>query len=81
MIFRSSNSVLCELCSKFSLRELIAIRLRLKEGFDLPKNLLPSIRSDLEKLSHDGYISLQQNFIQLSEKGMLFYDTVASEII
>lgn len=70
-----------QLSAESSLRELIAIRLRLTEGFELPPELLPSIRADLERLKEEGYLEINEKFVHLSEKGLLFYDTVASEII
>lgn len=63
--------------------ELLAIHLRLVEGLSLSD--FPKIPSEtlvtLEKLIKEGWIIREENRIRLSEKGMLFYDTVASEIV
>lgn len=68
-------------------RELLAVQLRLKEGVnldefstrhgELPKELYPS----LEKLETCGWLKRENSIIRLSEEGMLFYDSVAEEVI
>ncbi|PIS02792.1 MAG: coproporphyrinogen III oxidase [Chlamydiae bacterium CG10_big_fil_rev_8_21_14_0_10_42_34] len=71
-----------ELTYPANVKELFAVKIRLKEGanlheFELPDETLTAI----EKLK---YLELlkEENFqIQLTERGMLFYDTVAAEII
>lgn len=76
-----------ELSPKSRLRELLAINLRLIQGVDLKKfqNTHGSLDSEthktLKKLSEDGFITNNSDIIQLTKRGILFYDTVAVEII
>jgi len=63
-------------------REKLAIRLRLIKGaeldlFDLDEETLQAI----DRLKADGLLREKSGYLKLSEKGILFYDTVASEII
>lgn len=66
-----------------SIRELLAIRLRLKEGVDL--SYFPSFSKELvkeiSKLQEDGLLQKEQNNLSLTTKGFLFYDTVAEALI
>lgn len=66
-----------------SLRELLAIRLRLKEGAKL--TTLPSLPSnlqqDIDSLIQDNYLEREGAILKLTTRGMLFYDTVASTLI
>jgi oxygen-independent coproporphyrinogen-3 oxidase len=66
-----------------SLKELLAIRLRLLEGIpESNLNSLPAeIKDSISRLCAEGFLSSSQNNIQLTGKGVLFYDSVASEII
>ncbi len=66
--------------------ELLAINLRMLDGVDiekfqeekpLPKDTLLSIK----KMLSSGLLEQEQNIIRLSEKGTLFYDTVAENLI
>lgn len=72
-----------ELEPEASLRELLAIRLRLLEGVNLSD--FPSFSADLQKtlskLKQDGLISSDENTLYLTPKGFLFYDSVAEEIV
>jgi oxygen-independent coproporphyrinogen-3 oxidase len=72
-----------ELGSEASLRELLAIRLRLLEGVDILN--FPPFSADLQKvlykLTQDGLIYHDGNTLHLTPKGLLFYDSVAEEII
>jgi putative oxygen-independent coproporphyrinogen III oxidase len=52
--------------------ELLAIGLRMKEGVPLP---------DLEIDLNDGLLEVAGDRLRLTEKGKLFYDTVASRIV
>jgi oxygen-independent coproporphyrinogen-3 oxidase len=65
-----------------NLHELLAIHLRLLEGVDLANfPTLPT--STEEKLNHlikEGYLTKNER-LQLTERGRLFYDSVATEII
>lgn len=65
-----------------NLKELLAIQLRLKTGvnietWNLPKDTLQS----LESLEQEGFLQQTASTWQLTDKGMLFYDTVAVELI
>ncbi|MDP1607782.1 MAG: radical SAM family heme chaperone HemW [Chlamydiales bacterium] len=65
-----------------NLKELLAIQLRLKTGvnienWDLPKDTLHT----LERLQQGGFLQQTASTWQLTDKGMLFYDTVAVELI
>ncbi len=65
------------------LHERLAIALRLVEGVDL--NIFPSLplatERKLEKLSAEGYLTFDRSRVQLTRKGLDFYDSVAIEII
>ncbi len=66
-----------------NLTELLTIELRLFEGVDIRKfeNLPDETHKILQELESNGFL-IQNNFnFRLSEKGKLFYDTVASEIL
>lgn len=65
-------------------RELIAIQLRLNQGIDINNALIdPETKQILETLCQDnaGLLVRQDAYYRLTDKGRLFYDTVASEII
>ncbi|HAB98416.1 MAG TPA: coproporphyrinogen III oxidase [Parachlamydiales bacterium] len=64
------------------LKELLAIQLRLKEGVDTDTWPLPEeTRKTLRKLEQEGFVRQTSSVWQLTDKGMLFYDTVAVELI
>lgn len=63
-----------------SSRELLAISLRLKEGVSKQK-ISPDLFYELEKLEKERFVLIGEQRVSLTEKGMLFYDTVASSII
>lgn len=70
------------LCYLAKTRELLAIHLRLKEGVDLrPFDLDEATKNTLQKLISEGLLIEKNNRIKLTERGMLFYDTVATELI
>lgn len=66
-----------------SLRERLAIRLRLLEGACLTD--FPCLDNDLleefDKLCSEGFVTMTPSTLTLTKKGTLFYDTVASCII
>lgn len=70
-----------------SLRELLAIQLRLLEGVDLKVfevkhgPLDKETLNSLENIKKMNYIEQDANIIRLTKKGILFYDTVAVELI
>ena len=72
-----------ELETEASLRELLAIRIRLNEGAKLsffPK-LSQKLVEDIETLEQEGLLSTKNAILKLTPKGRLFYDTVASALI
>lgn len=68
-------------------RELFVIQIRLKRGVHLARFqeehgvLDPSTMETLERLKTEGWIEQQNDVICLTQKGILFYDHVASELI
>ena len=69
------------------LREMLAVGLRLTQGLNLPiftaqyGNLPPDLLTDLEKLKQDNLLTQKENTLKLTEKGQLFYDSVAETIV
>jgi oxygen-independent coproporphyrinogen-3 oxidase len=61
--------------------ELLAVRLRLKEGVNWNSQWSEETKRAIEKLKLDRFLVQKNDRLQLTEQGMLFYDTVASEII
>lgn len=71
-----------ELSPKAKQCELLAIKLRLRSGcllsdFSLDDDTLQSIN----KLIDDGFLEKEKECLRLTQKGILFYDTVASELV
>jgi oxygen-independent coproporphyrinogen-3 oxidase len=66
-----------------NIHELLAVQLRLSKGVDLTefKNIPPDTLTAIERLINEGWLRREKTTIRLTEKGTLFYDTVASEII
>ncbi|MBS4166536.1 Oxygen-independent coproporphyrinogen-III oxidase-like protein YqeR [Neochlamydia sp. AcF65] len=70
-----------------SQRELLTIRLRMREGIDLKAfqqthgALSQETLQNLTDLEEQGFIHKESNRISLSQQGVLFYDTVATELI
>ncbi len=63
-------------------KELLAIRLRLQEGADLTLfEIPPETEIAIEKLKNLGFLKQEGFLLQLTDRGMLFYDTVAIELI
>lgn len=60
-----------------NLKELLAINLRVKEGVNMDRF---NLQID-QKLIEEGFLSLTNNTLKLTEKGMLYYDSVATELI
>ena len=63
-----------------SFNELFAVRLRLLEGAP-NEELPPTLQQSVDRLTDQGLLRATKTRIQLTEKGLLFYDTVASELI
>jgi oxygen-independent coproporphyrinogen-3 oxidase len=76
-----------ELTFPHHLFELFAIRIRLTEGIDLGQfervhgSLPPEFHTLLTQLQQKGWVQLDSGKCSLTEQGMLFYDSVASELI
>lgn len=72
-----------ELTPAAKIRELLAIRLRLNSGVHLPSfpTLSDETLKTLASLESKGYLALKNQIVSLTKKGILFYDTVASELI
>lgn len=65
-----------------SIHELLAVQLRLIQGVNLAQFPLPEeTHSLLQKLMQEGFLEKKEDSLKLTEKGLLFYDTVAAEII
>ena len=68
-------------------KELLAVELRLLQGVDLPsfikKNspLSKELEQSIQKNIQDGYLRFLGSTLSLTEKGLLFYDSVAEELI
>ena len=69
------------------IKELLVIQMRLKTGVDLQKFqekhgiIDDNTWQTLQHLQTEKFIRLDSNLITLTERGILFYDTVASELI
>lgn len=71
------------LCPEKRKRELLALQLRLVEGADLNsfQPLEEETISSIQKLYELGLLQRDKNHLQMTPKGILFYDTIATEII
>lgn len=63
------------------LKEQLAIQLRLKSGAPLSPDHTPETLKNLQSLETQGLISITSDKAFLTERGMLFYDTVATILI
>jgi oxygen-independent coproporphyrinogen-3 oxidase len=63
-----------------NVKELLAVRLRLREGV-LIEPFPEETEGAIEKLKRDRLLFEEGSRLRLTERGMLFYDTVAAEII
>lgn len=69
------------------LRELLALHLRLLKGCALASfenthgSLSQDTRQTLHSLESEGFLAFTPPHLHLTQKGLLFYDTVASEIV
>ncbi len=65
-----------------NVHELLAVRLRLLEGVVLDDIELPErTRMKVKELAEEGFLEEKRGRVCLSQKGLLFYDSVASELI
>ncbi|ADI38343.1 Radical S-adenosyl methionine domain-containing protein 1, mitochondrial [Waddlia chondrophila 2032/99] len=63
-------------------KEKLAIRLRLLEGVNLSEFKIDRETSDgIKRMIASELLALEKGVLRLTEKGILFYDTVATEII
>ncbi len=68
-------------------KELLAVELRLLKGVDLALfqektgTLSPSLESSIQNLLSKNWLNKKDSHLSLSEEGLLFYDSVASELI
>lgn len=62
-----------------SLHERLAVRLRMLKGVSMAD--YPVDQSLYQKLEEKGWIKVENNVASLTEEGLLFYDTLAEEII
>lgn len=76
-----------KLLDEESQKELMAIHLRLLEGVKVDifeeKNgaLSSSLKANIEKLIKEGFLHKEKERLKLTTHGLLFYDTVASELL
>ncbi len=73
-----------KLCPSAHTNELLAIHLRVLSGVDIGAFVLPDeTKKAIETLSREGFLVFNEskNRLQLTEKGMLYYDSVAVELI
>lgn len=68
-----------ELSPLASLHERLAVQLRMLDGVNLPD--FPVDEAIFRKLQDKGWLHLAHNKARLTEQGLLFYDSVAEEII
>ena len=67
-----------------NINELLAIHLRIVNGVDIlefEKKIGSIPTKTLKILKNSEFIAFDKNHIRLNEKGLLFYDTLASELI
>ncbi len=68
---------------KAAQRELLMVGIRMLRGIEKDhfKESLEDLKDSIQTLIEDGYLIETKKFLSLSEKGLLFYDDVASELI
>ena len=66
-----------------SLRELLMTGIRMMKGVEKSRfsKALSEKQSELQKLIDDGYLKESNDRLCLTEKGMLFFDDVACDLI
>lgn len=68
-------------------RELFVVQLRLKKGVDLEQFKLQhglfngATDKSVQRLIDEGFLIQENSYLHLTEKGILFYDTLAAELI
>ncbi len=68
---------------KASKRELLVTGIRMIEGIDIEqfKETLKELKDPIQKLLDSAYLKQNKKTLSLTEKGLLFYDDVASDLI
>jgi oxygen-independent coproporphyrinogen-3 oxidase len=62
-------------------KEELSVGLRLKQGFALPPEIPQETTKALKELIQNGFLTQIESTVKLTERGKLFYDTVATELI
>lgn len=64
-------------------RELLTVRLRLKEGIDLNdfEPLEPETKRTLEKYNKMAFLEIDGSKVRLTKEGQLFYDSIATDLV
>lgn len=72
-----------KLSEEASQKELLAVELRLIKGVDLSifPPLFPALEKSIETLLTQNLLQKQGSILSLTEEGLKFYDTVATEIV
>jgi oxygen-independent coproporphyrinogen III oxidase len=72
-----------QLSPQDSFNELFAVQLRMLDGVDLAnRGSVPTRAQDaIARLLQDGFLAQEETRVRLTEKGLLFYDDVASTLI
>jgi oxygen-independent coproporphyrinogen-3 oxidase len=64
-----------------SIKERLAVQLRLLQGAEIKPDFPEDLKNTIDRLVEKNLLIKTGNRIYLSEKGLLFHDTIASEII
>lgn len=64
-----------------NIKELIAVELRLLDGIEINPSFPQEIHISINRLIEQNLLLINGSKVQLSKKGLLFHDTVASELI
>jgi oxygen-independent coproporphyrinogen-3 oxidase len=64
-----------------NIKELIAVGLRLLDGIEISPSFPQEIHCSINRLIEQNLLLINGSKVQLSKKGLLFHDTVASELI
>ncbi len=71
-----------ELAADAKMRELLVIGIRVFTGIDLQKYPIDKQTKEvIQTLVSEGFLTLEENTLKLTPKGVLFYDTVATQLI
>lgn len=70
-----------ELPSDARRKELLALGLRLNKGVKVTALLPQDTLDTISRLEEEGFLETRDDILSLTQKGILFYDTVAAELI